>query len=414
MTTVSPDSLTKGDQATITITRPAHGGLGIGELAGRVVFVRGTYPGDVVRAHITQVKKRYAKADLVEVVEASPMRVPNRCPAASHGAGCCDFADVNPEAELKLKTDILTGQLAKLGRLTTVPSITGSTLEPITGWRTRVRLGVDATGKAGFRQTNSHDLVTTEQCIQPLPGLLAGISDMRFTPGAEVIAVFDDAGTHHIVEVRKPARGKRTQTITKVIAGDGRVLQRVNDLTFRLSATDFWQAHQGAVAAYSQVITHWAQRITQPQGERLIGWDLYGGVGALVPALQASLGPESHIHSVESVAAMTNSGRAMFGSDVQFHTGLVANVIANLPQPDVVVLDPPRVGAGADVVQAVAARKPQCVIHIGCDPAAFATDLRAWGEAGYTVQEVTLVNAFPGTHHFESVGLLQPGLSANV
>ena len=108
-------NLTHGDHITTTITRPAHGGVGIGDLDGRVVFVRGTYPGDVVEARITQVKKNYAKATLVDIVTPSPLRVPNRCPAAAHGAGCCDFADLKPEAELELKTTILTGQLTKLG-----------------------------------------------------------------------------------------------------------------------------------------------------------------------------------------------------------------------------------------------------------------------------------------------------------
>ncbi|MFC2549194.1 MAG: TRAM domain-containing protein, partial [Corynebacterium matruchotii] len=97
-------NLTHGDHITTTITRPAHGGVGIGDLDGRVVFVRGTYPGDVVEACITQVKKNYAKAALVDIVTPSPLRVPNRCPAAAHGAGCCDFADLKPEAELELKT----------------------------------------------------------------------------------------------------------------------------------------------------------------------------------------------------------------------------------------------------------------------------------------------------------------------
>ena len=91
-------NLTHGDHITTTITRPAHGGVGIGDLDGRVVFVRGTYPGDVVEARITQVKKNYAKATLVDIVTPSPLRVPNRCPAAAHGAGCCDFADLKPEA----------------------------------------------------------------------------------------------------------------------------------------------------------------------------------------------------------------------------------------------------------------------------------------------------------------------------
>jgi len=407
-------NLTHGDHITTTITRPAHGGVGIGDLDGRVVFVRGTYPGDVVEACITQVKKNYAKATLVDIVTPSPLRVPNRCPAAAHGAGCCDFADLKLEAELELKTTILTGQLTKLGKLAALPPITAQELPPTTGWRSRIRLGVDRAGRAGFRKAHSHDLVTDHRCIQPMPGLLGDGPDSivgadskyRFTPGAEVIAVLDDDGTRHVVEVRKPARGRRSEIITKVISGTGDVVQKVGEYTFTLPPTAFWQAHHQALSTYSDLITQW---VTGGQyGVEPVGWDLYGGVGALVPALHHALGNNSHIHSVESARIMATSGQVTFGDDVHFHIGLVGNLVDTLPQPDVVVLDPPRVGAGADVVTRIAARKPQRVIHIGCDPATFATDIRAWSQAGYHLSDIVVVNAFPGTHHFETLGLLQP------
>ena len=365
------------------------------------------------RSRIAQVKKNYAKATLVDIVTPSPLRVPNRCPAAAHGAGCCDFADLKPEAELELKTTILTGQLTKLGKLAALPPITTQELPPTTGWRSRIRLGVDQAGRAGFRKAHSHDLVTDHRCIQPMPGLLGEGSDSivgadsnyRFTPGAEVIAVLDDAGNRHVVEVRKPARGRRSEIITKVISGTGDVVQKVGEHTFTLPPTAFWQAHHQALSAYSDLITQWVaggQYSAEP-----VGWDLYGGVGALVPALHQALGNKSHIHSVESARVMATSGQVTFGDDVHFHIGLVGNLIDTLPQPDVVVLDPPRVGAGADVVTRIAARKPQRVIHIGCDPATFATDIRAWSQAGYHLSDIVVVNAFPGTHHFETLGLLQ-------
>ena len=180
-------NLTHGDHITTTITRPAHGGVGIGDLDGRVVFVRGTYPGDVVEACITQVKKNYAKATLVDIVTPSPLRVPNRCPAAAHGAGCCDFADLKPEAELELKTTILTGQLTKLGKLAALPPITAQELPPTTGWRSRIRLGVDRAGRAGFRKAHSATAPTvswgqTPSIVSP-PVRKSSRSSMTTAPG---------------------------------------------------------------------------------------------------------------------------------------------------------------------------------------------------------------------------------------
>jgi tRNA/tmRNA/rRNA uracil-C5-methylase (TrmA/RlmC/RlmD family) len=83
----------------------------------------------------------------------------------------------------------------------------------------------------------------------------------------------------------------------------------------------------------------------------------------------------------------------------------VEKALAYLPSADVVVLDPPRVGAGQDVVSAIAKKAPPAVIHIGCDPATFARDAHAWVSNGYTLEKLTVFNAFPGTHHMETIGL---------
>ena len=93
---------------------------------------------------------------------------------------------------------------------------------------------------------------------------------------------------------------------------------------------------------------------------------------------------------------------------MEFRTATVEEVAAQLPKPVSVILDPPRTGAGADVIAAVAVAEPRKVLHVGCDPATFARDLAAWSEHGYRLQRLAMVNAFPGTHHFETLALLVP------
>src|SRR5699024_3484740 len=105
----------------------------------------------------TQVKKRFARGFVVQVNSASPHRVESRCPAAAAGAGCCDYAELAPGAELDIKSRILTDQLERIGGLTEIPTPELIDLEPAQGWRTRVRLGVDASGRAGFRKVRSND-----------------------------------------------------------------------------------------------------------------------------------------------------------------------------------------------------------------------------------------------------------------
>ena len=184
----------------------AHGGSGIAHAPdGRVVFVHGAIPGDRVEATLTKVKSRWARADVARILEPSSIRVEPVCEAAAAGAGCCDFSHVSESAQLELKRDVLLGQLRALaGRSGVMGSsfsperdVEALALEPHTGWRTRVRLGVDAQGRAGFRKFRSNDLVTAAQCSQPVPGLLEGIvghAARVFTPGSELVVVVDSDG----------------------------------------------------------------------------------------------------------------------------------------------------------------------------------------------------------------------------
>ena len=170
----------------IQITRIAHGGEGIGQLDdGRVVFIPGAIPGDTVEATITKSKKRWARAELSDVVEPSANRVAATCPAAAAGAGCCDYSHINPAIQPEFKRDVLRGQLASIAGVhddDLAGGIALRTLEPTLGWRTRVRLGVDHEGRAGVRRARSGDVIASERCTQPVPGLMD--LDRRFTPGA--------------------------------------------------------------------------------------------------------------------------------------------------------------------------------------------------------------------------------------
>lgn len=390
----------------IQITRIAHGGEGIGQLDdGRVVFIPGAIPGDTVEATITKSKKRWARAELSDVVEPSANRVAATCPAAAAGAGCCDYSHINPAIQPEFKRDVLRGQLASIAGVhddDLAGGIALRTLEPTLGWRTRVRLGVDHEGRAGVRRARSGDVIASERCTQPVPGLMD--LDRRFTPGAEVVAVVDATGARHVVETARVQRGRRVEAIDTVVEGTGEVTERVGDVEFRFPATAFWQAHAQAPEVYSEIIRDWgAGDYANP-----VAWDLYGGVGAFVPAMTEATGG-AHIISVDySPAATTTPQPGLAAFDVEVVAGRVEGSVGKLKPPGLVVLDPPRAGAGEPVVAAVAAARPERVIHIGCDPATFARDLAVWRASGYGVASIVLIDAFPNTHHFETIALLEP------
>ncbi|ALC06093.1 putative RNA methyltransferase [Corynebacterium deserti GIMN1.010] len=401
--------LAKGDIISVDVQRPAHGGEGIAHHDGRVIFVQGGIPGDTVDLEITQLKKNWARGHVVAVTTPSADRVDSRCPAAALGAGCCDYAELNPEAEMGIKTRVLTDQLERIGGVDKLPNLELHDLQPSAGWRTRVRLGVDASGRAGFRKLKSTELVTSAACSQVVPQLLDGLvgeGAQRFTPGAEIIAAIDDNGNRHVVESRKAPRGRRTETILKVLEGTGEVVQKVGDYTWTFNVSSFWQAHAKAPSAYSQFIASVLDGVELIDVDKRgpVAWDLYGGVGLFAPVITAKLG--AHVHSVELSEGSAESGEAALGElPVTFHTGKVEGISSQLPSPHVVVLDPPRTGAGSDVIESIAQARPQLVIHIGCDPATFARDVADWSKHGFEMDQLAVFNAFPGTHHFETIGV---------
>lgn len=423
----SHPALNTGDEMTLTPTTMAHGGEAIAHAPdGRVVFVTGAIPGDTARVQLTKVKKNWARGEALSLEQPSPDRVDPVCPAAAAGAGCCDYSHITPAAQERLKREILVGQLDKFARPSGV--LTGfdlaidleqDTLAPLTGWRTRVRLGVGEDGRAGMRRARSHEVIAGVRCAQVNQEALDGIvgPDARsFTPGAELVVVVDSRGKRHVVETQRAQRGKRIEHIETRIEGDEAVTEAVpapagsgmNESVFRFPVTAFWQAHTTAPAAYCRYIADWAEDTYA----RPVGWDLYGGVGLFVPRISEALGSRAHVVSVDYSAAATRDPQpALDRYDVEIRNQKVEASIDGLPEPGLVVLDPPRTGAGTDVVRAVAARRPQRVIHIGCDPATFARDLSAWGESGYVVERMALIDAFPNTHHFEVLTSLVPAPS---
>ena len=404
-----------GDDIRLRIDRMAHGGEGIGRAEdGRIVFVRGGFPGDEVVVRLDKVKKSMLRGTVTEVATAGPVRVDSACPAAAAGAGCCDFAEVEPAQELGIKADVLRDQLARVGHLDAhgdLPELELRELPPHRGWRTHVRLGVDSRGRAGTRKRASNDLVTDVACTQLAAGLVDGIvgpGARTFTPGAEVIAVLDGTGARHVIETRKGPRGKRVEKIEQVVEGTAGVVEEVDGHRFEFPTTAFWQAHRGAPEAYTRLV---AELLGTGNGP---AWDLFGGVGLFVPTLSAATGG-AEIYSVDlSPVARPDQQPGLADCAVRVKSARVEKVVGQLPPADAVVLDPPRVGAGEQVVARIADAAPNRVVHIGCDPAALSRDLSAWVEAGYGVDRMVVVNAFPGTHHFETLVLLTPRASHDV
>ncbi|WP_280233118.1 class I SAM-dependent RNA methyltransferase [Nocardia cyriacigeorgica] len=459
----------RGQTFEVRLGPPGHGGFCVGRHDGRVVFVRHGLPGELVRARVTEdAGGSFCRADAIEILEASADRVPATCPVSGPGgAGCCDFSHATPAAQRGLKASVVAEQLhriAGIDREITVEPLDAGTATG--GWRTRVRLPVDAAGRAGAHRYRSTEVIADLRCPQPVPGALDGIADRLWTPGADLVIAVDGDGVRHIVELAPPVdtgtgrgrdrrgdtgdseregpgrgragdrphhgkgggpRGRRGAAGPRnterqraaahraaahavrdewLIEGSGRAVEYVAGRRWELSATGFWQAHRDAAQRYSDVVAQWSAL-----APGATAWDLYSGVGVFAARLADQVGPTGAVRAIESARTAVADGTAALTDLTHLHLrgGRVERWVAEHTgaAPEVVVLDPPRAGAGKVVIGAVAAAAPDRIVHIGCDPASFARDLGLYRAAGYELTALRAFDAFPATHHVECLALLE-------
>lgn len=418
---------------------PAHGGEFVARHDGRVVFLRGGLTDELVEVEIEDDPGRgFCRGTVRTVLEPSPDRVEPTCRAAAAGAGCCDWSHIAPDAARRFGGRVLAEQAARIGRIdlpaTPVPVDPPAGDPATTGWRTIARWIIDADGRPGVRRTRSREVIT-EPCSQPDPRLLEAVLAADLDPGREVLAVLGDTGSVHIAHRvasddaprgrgRKAARSAATRARARqargrdweYVAGMDTVVRKVGDRTWTLPVDSFWQAHRSAATHYSALVGA-AVASTPGLPRDAVIWDLYGGAGVfaaavrdVVPGAQVTV-VESAARSLAAVATALGTGEGISTVRSRVDAFLGAQDIDDqATAPDVVVLDPPRGGAGIPVMEALASLTRSRIVHVGCDPASLARDVGALVSSGWTLRDFHGVAAFPGTHHVEGVAVLDaPG-----
>jgi len=380
---------------------------------GRVVFVADAIPGERVIARVSDDSKaKFWRAETVSVVEASPFRRQHVWSAASvdrdpaDRAGGAEFGHIELAHQRDLKKQVLTEALARMGKIETdveVEALPGDDERSGTGWRTRVRLHVDESGQVGPFAARSHRVIPVTDLPLATDELSAAAPlDQNFA-GFDHVDVISTStgGARLVIGDQKPS------AITEVVAGR----------EFRLSDRGFWQVHRSAAEALTSAVQGAidADRF-DPLAHNL---DLYGGVGLLAAAVGDRFGPATRITTVESDPKATDFAAENLSEwlGARAETGRVERWIRELAASaspterarlakGTVVLDPPRSGAGKDVVDAIATFTPAQVVYVACDPVAFARDVELFSRHGYSLTAVRAFDLFPNTHHVEAVGTL--------
>jgi tRNA/tmRNA/rRNA uracil-C5-methylase (TrmA/RlmC/RlmD family) len=404
---VSP--LAVGALIEVEVGAPAHGGSCVARHVGQVVFVRHALPGERVLARVTEQSKHFARADAVDVLAASAHRVVPPCPAARPGGcGGCDWQHADAAYQREIKASIVMEQLHRLAgidRSVAVEALPGDGF----GWRTRVRFSVDASGRAGFRRHRSHQIEAIGSCPIAHPLIeAAGVEGTRWD-GVSEVEVAASVGTGERLVRTAAVRGG----VMRVREG-GSLTEESAGRSWRVSAGGFWQVHPFA----ADVLTDAVMTGLRPGiGERAL--DLYAGVGLFAGSLAAAVGPTGYVTAVESSTVAATDAAKNLADLPQAHLvrADVESALANREQfgaVDIVVLDPPRSGAGAAVVKGIAGLRPRAIAYVACDPAALARDLASFSEAGYVLEGLRAFDMFPQTHHVECVAILTAGTDGEV
>ncbi|MCX5581935.1 class I SAM-dependent RNA methyltransferase [Streptomyces erythrochromogenes] len=427
-----------GEEYEVEVGPVAHGGHCIARTAeGRVLFVRHTLPGEKVVAKVTEgdADSRFLRADAITVLDASKDRVEAPCPYAGPGkCGGCDWQHAKPGAQRRLKGEVVAEQLKRLAGLTAEEAGWDGTVMPAEGdklpagqvpqWRTRVQYAVDEDGTVGLRKHRSHEIEPIDHCMIAAPGVSElGIEKQDWPQMATVEAIAASGsqdrqvvltprpgGRLPLVELDKPVSVLRVEEKdggVHRVHGRPFVRERADGRTYRVGMGGFWQVHPQAADTLIKAVM---QGLMPRKGEMAL--DLYCGVGIFAGALAERLGETGAVLGIESTKRAVEDARHNLADfpRVRIEQGKVETVLpkTGITECDLVVLDPPRAGAGKQTVRHVAGLSARRIAYVACDPAALARDLAYFAEAGYKPRTLRVFDLFPMTHHVECVAILEP------
>jgi 23S rRNA (uracil1939-C5)-methyltransferase len=423
----------------VQIEKPIYGGAFLARIEGKAVFVPLALPGEQARIRIVAGKRGYATAEVEEIVTASPQRVAPACP---HFGACggCQYQHANYAAQLVMKKEILRETLER-GGVYAPEDIAVLAGEPW-AYRNRIRLAFDANEDAGYRGRRSHAVIPIAECPIAAPLLvraaLAASRILRESPArlrvTEISLFCDAAETALLGSVTLAGGGKRGfDDFARALAGNIPELKGVeflsegaknqaphsvaqwgeNSLLYRAAGVDY-RVDQGAFFQVNRwLVDALAERVTARTRGALarhggLAWDLFAGVGLFARRLADRFARVIAVESASaSIAALTHNLRGSNGSAVKAATLEFLRKERSGERPDLIVVDPPRTGLGAETTALLAKIAAPEIVYVSCDPATLARDLRALVDSRngprYIIDQITLVDLFPQTFHLETV-----------
>lgn len=425
----------------LELTGMAHGGSAIGRHDGRAIFVPYTIPGERITARITQDKGRFANAESIALLTASPNRVTPRCPHFGPGrCGGCQWQHIDYAAQLDFKRQVVVDQIARIGGFHDVT--VHPTIPSPSPWayRSHITLHVTDDGEIGFVSTDDQHIIPIEECHIIRPELLdlfyalnleepddetgkgtvdtkktgtenmvgiANLSQIRLQVGSDsaeqlvILSTTDDEIPEIEIALPISVSFLPNEGEPQALIGSGEIHYTVKQHTFRVTAGSFFQVNlPQAEVLVDQVLN----RLELQGTERIL--DLYAGVGLFTAFLAERA---AFVTSVEdNPSAVTDADANLSAFDnIDLLEGVVEDVLPELTGPfDAAVIDPPRNGLEVQALDALATLAPKKIVYVSCDPATCARDMKRLAAKGYRLLDVQPVDMFPQTASIELVSTL--------
>ncbi len=413
----------------VQIEKPVYGGAFLARVEGKAVFVPLTLPGEQARVRIVEDKRGYATAECEEIIAAAPERV---APSCRHFGACggCHYQHTDYETQLKLKQAILRETLERGG--VRAPDAIAVLAGQPWSYRNRIRLAFDAAGNPGYRGRRSHAVIPVSECPIAAPLLMRGaravaetLQQVAPTLRPAELSLFcnaDETALLASVIIPRPAKVRfdefarsiaehipALKGIELVVEGSAgqppRTLARWGDdsLVYRAAGFDYRVDHGAFFQVNRWLVDALVERVTAGQCGAL-AWDLFAGVGLFAQRLTAGFARVVAVESAPAaIAALEANLAGTTGTAVRAETAAFLRRHSNAARPDLIIVDPPRSGLGAESAALLAAMQAPALVYVSCDPATLARDLRALIASGYGLASVTLADLFPQTFHLETV-----------
>ncbi len=399
----------------VTIEKLVYGGMGFARREGKVVFVPFSVPGDRVRVRPVEEKKTFVRADIVRLLQAGEGRRDPACPHFGRCGGChwqqLDYP-LQVEAKRRILEEVLRHRFPETGAL---PVVMHPCPQPLAyRSRARVRLvGAGPKAAVGFYRHKSHAIEDIESCPLLRPSLNEALGVLRqyrikadtdAAPQEMDIACSEEEGTW-ATERAGASPAQPGVPLPGTRPPEDVILRRsVNGFSYAVTARSFFQANDFMVGELAALVEE-----LSAGGGSGPAIDLFAGVGLFslplarghetVDAVEMSA-PSSRLCAINAAGAGLRNIRTVCDSAAAW---LESEAPKAARPPDLVVLDPPRSGAGTAAIERIRQSAPGTVVYVSCDPQTLCRDLSVLVPRGYAIDFVRGLDMFPQTFHFETV-----------